>query len=1107
MLCHILKILPKLCISVLFLAGLCTASFAQKTVSGRVFSAKDLKPVPSASVQIKGGTTGTQTNEQGDFVINLTGNAATLVISAVGYETLEVAVSGKTALGNLMLTETSGSLNQVVVVGYASQKKKDLTGAVSVVNLEDARKQPTGALPNMLQGQVSGLTAIGSGQPGQAPVIRIRGVNSFGNNSPLYIIDGIPTQNMNDINPNDIGSMQVLKDAGASSIYGSRASNGVVIITTKRGSGKPKLSYDGYYGTQVPKGGNPWNVLSTQGMADLTWLSFNNAKITRPNDEFRPPSDKQFGSGATPVIPDYILPTGANEGAPGTDPSTYYVNPNYTSNDDLAKFHQIVRANKTGTNWFPQIFKSAPIQSHNVQVSGGGDIGNFLFSANYFNQQGTLINTYDKRYTFRANSLFRLGERVRIGENLSYSIIQNPQSDILTEGSAIGMAMRENPMIPVYDIMGNYAGSKGGDLGNAKNPVAIQQRTANNKNQASRLLGNMLMEIDLLKNLTFRTVFGGEVVSGYNHSFSYPEYENSENQSTNSYTENAYNGSNWTWTNTLNYSKRFNKHNLKVLVGTESYNANIRILGGTSFGYFNFDPNYVTLDNGSGTRTNTSSRGSESLASYFARVDYDFQSKYLIGATIRRDGSSKFAPNNRWGTFPAISLGWRASEEAFLKRVNWISDLKIRGSYGVMGNQFNALGANAYTLYGSALNNSYYDLTGNSILAQGIYLSQYGNPDGKWESDKNLNIGFDASLFNGKFEITADYYTKKITGLLYQITLPGTQGGASVPAYNVAAMKNSGVDISAAGHFKLQQELKLELSATFTTFKNRITQIDANGTPYFDAQSKRFNGSYIVRNAVGHPVSAFYGYQITGFWNSQAEIDAANAAARQLTGNPAAVFMQDAAVGRFRYADNNKDGRITADDKAFLGDPNPKFNYGFNINLQYKAFDFSSFFYGVYGNKIWNNVKWWTDFFGSFPGGAKSNTALNDSWAPDRHNAKAPITETGSYFSTQRVPNSYFVESGSYLRLKNISIGYTLPSDLLKRYSISRLRVYVQAANLFTITKYSGVDPEIGVNGANGQNRPNDNASAAQNAATSFGIDEGSYGNPRQYIFGLQVTF
>lgn len=1094
--------------------------FAQKKVSGRVISSADKQPVIGATVQVKGAKAAVQTSADGTFTIDA-GDNSTLVISSIGFDKQEIPVAGRAALGDISLATTNTQLNDVVVTGYATQRKKDLTGAVAIVDLADARKQPVPDVVNMLQGQASGVSVVSSGQPGQAPLIRIRGFNSFGNNTPLYVVDGVPTQNVNDLNPNDIASMQILKDAGASSIYGARASNGVIIVTTKRGTGKVKVTYDGFYGTQVPKGGNVNHILNPTEGGQLLYRAQQNNNQLNPGGQVAL-GNPIYGTGASPVLP-YWLVNGNFNGAavtggfaqndPAADPARYFADPTG------ANYYQIARANQGGTDWYHEIFKKAPIQQHNISIGGGSDAGSYLFSLNYFNQQGTLINTYLKRYTIRANTSYKVGSRIRVGENLAYSSLENPQanSGILVEGSAVGMSFRENPIIPVYDIKGNFAGSSPKGLNNPRNPVAAQATTSNDRGIASRLFGNVFGEVDLIKGLTFRTSFGGESYSSWNHFYHTPDFYDAEAQYTSpSYTEQSYNGYNWTWTNTATYNWIKGDHNLKVVGGMEAYKFINHNIGGTTLGSFTDDPNAVNLSTGTGTTTNYSNSNAilnfnpnspnyqapvgagESLVSYFARADYVFMEKYLLGATFRRDGSSKFI-TNRWGNFYAVSAGWRISQEAFLRDVTWISDLKIRGSYGIMGNQFNALGTNSYTLYGSNKQTTYYDIngTGNTPV-YGMAQSQIGNPNAKWEQDGNTNIGFDLTILNGKLSISADWYNKSIRDLLYQLTLPGTQGASIVPAYNVSKMKNTGIDVMVNGEANITRDLKFTGTLTFTTINNKITQVNANGTPYFDVDSRRFNGSYIVRNAVGHPVSAFYGYKIIGFWNSQADIDAANLAASKASNGAVTTYQADAGVGRFRYADANKQGWIDNNSKVFLGNPSPKFTYGANLGFAYKAVDLSVFLYGVYGNDIWNNVKWWTDFYASFPGAASSKTALYNSWTFDNHNAKAPIQDAvnGSNASTNTVPNSYFVEKGSYLRAKNITLGYTFNNIHAGKATFTRIRAYLQAANLFTITKYTGADPEISVNATNGQN-----------GATDFGVDEGSYANPRQYLLGLQIGF
>lgn len=1072
------------CWLLLLFAG---SAFAQTRITGKVTDETSGNPLPGVTVTVKNSARGTATDPNGTFGLSAR-KGETLVFSFVGYTQQEVRIADATEL-NVVLSEKIGSLDEVVVTGYAAQRKKDLTGAVSVVNVEQISRQPTAQVSNQLQGQVSGITVLGSGQPGEEPQVRIRGVNTFGNNTPLYVIDGVPTQNIVDLNPYDVSSMQVLKDAGAASIYGARAANGVIIVTTKRGKpdSKVRVTYDAYYGTQRPKGGNVWNILTPAEMAEMKWQALKN---TNPNVVYK---DGLYGSGASPVLPDYIAPAGLMEGDPGVDPAKYNVKPEYKNPSDLDNFYRITKANKAGTDWFHEIFKPAYITSHNVSVSGGGDNGSYYLSFYYFNQKGTLLNTYLKRYSIRSNSHFNVGKNVRIGENLEFSVIDNPQIDALTEGSGIGMAFRQQPIIPVRDIMGNYAGTystNDAELGNARNPVAIQERTRNNRGLGNRLLGNVYLEADILKHFTFRTTFGGEVYSSYTHSFTYPEYENVENNKVNSYTEGSANGYNWTWTNTLAYSRNFNKvHDIKVMVGTEAFDNRGRTLTGTTQNYFIFDPNFVTLGTGTGTMTNGSAKFTDGLFSVFGRLDYSLLDKYLIGGVIRRDGSSRFGANYRYGWFPAVSAGWRISQESFLKDVAWLSDLKIRGGYGIMGNQLNVEPANAFTQYGLNKGSSFYDLNGTSTgLLSGFLQTHIGNPNAKWESNINSNIGIDATLFKGKLEISADYYKKKVKDLLYKPEISGTAGRTDPPTVNIAEMENHGIDLSVTSNgIHITKDLVLGANATFTTYKNKIVSISYDA-PYFDMESRRFNGSFIIRNAAGHPISSFFGYKTAGFWDSAEEINTANAEAQKATNNPNAIYQEGIALGRFRYTDINKDGRITEADRTFLGNPNPDFSYGINLQLDYKNFDFSLFLYGVQGNDIWNQVRWWTDFYPGFIG-AKSKTALYDSWRPDRTNAKAPILETTQSFSNNLVPNSYLVENGSYLRAKNVALGYTLPASLLKRAGIEKFRIYVQAANLFTITKYSGIDPEI------------------SGGTTNFGLDEGAYPNQRQYLVGVNVGF
>jgi TonB-linked SusC/RagA family outer membrane protein len=476
-------------------------------------------------------------------------------------------------------------------------------------------------------------------------------------------------------------------------------------------------------------------------------------------------------------------------------------------------------------------------------------------------------------------------------------------------------------------------------------------------------------------------------------------------------------------------------------------------------------------------------------------LDYSFSDKYLLSATIRRDGSSKFK-TYQYGVFPAVSAGWRVSQESFMQNISWITDLKIRGGWGVMGNQINLGTDNAYSTFTQNRNSSYYDIAGtNNSIQQGFQVGQIGNPDAKWEKDANTNIGFDATFLKGAINISFDWYEKDITDLLYNPVLPGTYGRGVVPYQNVATMTNNGIDFTITANKQISRDWKFSGTLSFTTFKNNITKV-TNNVNYFYSGDARDFGTFFVKNQVGHPVGAFYGYNITGFWNNATDIANADAAAQKATGDPSAIYQTDEGVGRFRYQDVNKDGQIDDNDRTFIGNPNPKFNYGLDLGVSFKNFDFSVFFYGVQGNQIWNQVKWWTDFQASFSGG-KSQTALYDSWTPNHMNAKAPIQETAGYASTNLLPNSYYIEDGSYMRCKNMMIGYTFSLPALEKIHVQNFRIYIQAVNLFTVTKYSGADPEIN---SDHENTPSQNA-------TEFGIDEGAYPNTTQWLVGVNLKF
>ena len=1040
--------------------------FAQKQVSGTV--KENNNPVVGATVEVKGTNVAVVTGLSGNFVIMVPAGKNQLVITYVGLETKTVTIGDKTEL-EITMVQLTTTLNEVVVTGYTTQAKKDITGSVAVVKIADLKSVPGANAESQLQGRASGVTVVTDARPGVGASVRIRGFSSFGDNEPLYIIDGVPAGRLDGLNPNDIESMQVLKDAASASIYGARASNGVIIITTKKGrAGGAKVSYNMYYGTQAP--GKGYDLLNSQEMADLTWLSYTNSGQAVPTT--------QYGNGSTPRLPDYILPAGKMEGDPAVNPALYNLNM-----DDINGSYLIVKANKTGTNWYKEISENAPIMNHNITLSGSSDRSRYLMGFDYFDQKSIIVHSFFKRYSMRLNTEFNIKKNIRIGENLQVRTNEDNTVDNNGnngEGTELGMGYRNQPIIPVYDIMGNFAGSRAPNLGNASNPYASRFRAKDNRNQNLNVFGNMYAEVDFLNHFTARTSFGGQYNYNNYFFFSYKTYENSENNTGNSYTEGFNRYREWTWTNQLTYKNTFlGKHDLNVLVGTESVEGWGRNVQGTRVGYFVETQNFWALDAGgaAGQQAGGAPYTPTALNSYFARADYAYDNKILASATVRRDGSSRFGPENRWGTFPAGSIGWRITESSFMDNVRWISDLKVRGSYGRMGNQ-RINPSNQFNIYVGGPGSSAYDINGTSnSTAQGFQQSFVGNPGGKWETNVTTNVGFDATLFNGKTEVIFDVYRKVTADLLFRLPALAAAGAgaASNPAFfNVARMKNTGVDllITQRGNFGGRNGVKFDATLSFTTYKNRITEL-SEGIDYYDTRGSRI-GNW-VRNSVGHEMSSFFGYKVVGIFKDASEVSSA-------------PTQDGKAPGRFRYQDIDGDGAITDADRTYLGSPNPKFTYGFNVNAGYKNWDISMFFYGSQGKEIMNYVKWWVDFFPSFQG-AKSKALLYDSWSSSKTDAKVPIAENVSNFSNNNAVNSYYLENGSYFRMKNLTIGYTLPTSLLSKIKIDKLRVYIQATNIFTVTKYTGLDPEL------------------IGADDSFGIDEGVLPTVRQFLFGINLNF
>lgn len=1045
-----------------------------RKISGRVTDTSGTS-LPGVSVVVKGTTNGVITASDGMYSLSNVSDDAKLAFSFVGMKLQEIAVGNKTTI-NVILEEESIGIEEVVAVGYGTQKKKDITGSVSIVNMKEMSSIPSGSGMQSLQGQAAGVNIVSSGSPGASSQISVRGIGNFGNVKPLILIDGVEGD-LENYAANDFESVQVLKDAGSAAIYGVRGSNGVIIVTTKKGKvGAPVVTYDAYASLQTPLSGNPLNMTNTADYAKLYQSAI--------------PSDNYFPNN---TVADYIyrgpgmtLGKFANAGDPAVDPSKYVFNA-----ADPSKNYIISKVSKPGTNWFHEVFKPALSTNHNLNISGASENAKYMVSLNYLDQEGTLIETYLKRGNVRVNTEFNIGKHIRIGENVNaFYQSQNGYSN-LGETNAITNCVTSAPLNSVYDIGGHFNGNfTFPSFGS--NPVAIQKLTRNNYNRYFEFLGNVFAEVKFLNHFTVHSSIGGRIGNSASQYFSfipyYTNYPTTSNRLSNASNSSIY----YIFTNTLKYENTFGDHKVSVLAGSEAIENRFNSLTGTSTDFTIDDFNYLLVQNGNTQNSASSNKGLNRLVSYFTRLDYSYKEKYLLGINIRRDGSSLFG-NTKYGVFPSLSLGWHLSNEQFLKSISWLSDLKIRGSYGVLGNMSNVNQGNAFTSYSTDKNWSSYDWGGtNNTASYGFAINQAGNKNTTWEEDKISNVGLDVSILKNKIDFTAEYYKKSIKGLLFLQSLASTAGGANPPYVNIGDIQNNGLDFNVTYRDKIG-ELNFTIGAIITSYKNKITSVPGVSGYFEDGNSLRQAGN-VVRNQVGHSIGEFFGYQILGLFNDAADV--ANS-----------PTQSGAAPGLFKYKDINgavagdgkPDGKITDKDRTFIGNPNPDFTYGLNLGLNYKNFDFLTIFYGSYGNKVYNQVKWYSNFLGTYRGGL-SNDVLN-AWTPENKNTNVPKLVATNSFSDNQVPNTYFVEDGSFFKCRSASIGYTFPQSILEKIKIKKVRVYVQGINLFQITKYSGLDPEIGNSGSTGASNPITTYGA-------FGIDFGNYpNNERKYVMGINMTF
>ena len=1091
--------------AVLLLWGL-RASAQDRRLTGKVTSTDG--PVPGANIVLKGTQTGTSSDANGSFSINVQGASPVLVISAIGFKTQEYTPGNRTTL-SITLEDDATALSEVVVTGYTTENRRDVTGAVSTVSPAQLKVVPSSNVEQQLQGRVSGVTVITNGQPGTSSQVRVRGFGSLTGNQPLYVVDGVPTQNIQFLSPNDIETTTVLKDAASASIYGARAASGVIVMTTRKGSRnaqKLSISYDGLYGVTDP--GKGLAILNPQEQADWFWQARKNdiyqAGTTVGPDSFTGISNGQYGSGPTPVLPDYLL-VGSQSGLPASAVNLTAEAAKYNVNPANGAIYNVIPANKQGTDWWKAITRVAPIMQHNLGFAGGTASSRFYLSLGMLQQAGVIIFNDYTRYTLRANTEFDITKKLRFGENFQLAYIKtkgilggvgnqfgngtNNNSSSSADENEVLSAFRMPPIIPIYNSFGGYAGTAAPGFNNPRNPVADRTANANNSNFNIVGFGNAYLEYDLLPSLTLRSSIGGNYYTNYFNSYGRIQYENSENNTTYTYNEGAGYGLAWTFTNTAAYKQKFGIHDVFVLGGIEALNNGAgRGINGSGQNPFNTDPNYVTISTttpGATRQVNSGYGLGNKFFSLFAQARYTFNDKYIITGVVRRDGSSQFAAANRYGVFPAVSAAWRLSGEEFMKNLPWVSDLKIRGGYGIMGNSNGLSATNQYSLFNGGAGQGY-DIGGtNNSIASGFYRSQIGNAAAKWESSITSNIGLDATFFNNKVEFYLDFWRKDTKDLLFQLSLPGVVGvRSSAPFSNVASMRNQGIDITLITRGNISGDLGYEVTGIGSFLSNKILEL-APGVPYFGVGGTRLSTN-AVRNQPGQPLSSFYGYKVIGLFNSKQDVDAA-------------PTQSGAAPGRFRYADiagtdangnvTGPDGKIDDSDRTFLGSPIPKFTGSITLTLKYKGFDLNTNLYASLGGKIFNNQRWFTDFYPSFTGAAVG-ARVKDSWLPDHTDTTVPIYESASNFSTNTQANSYYVENGSYGRLQYLNLGYTFPAVLLNRINLSRLRLSVSANNLLTITKYTGLDPAVG--GA---------------ADTNFGIDIGNYPIQRSYNVGLSFGF
>jgi len=1012
---------------------------AQGPVKGRVLDNSG-NPLSGASVIVKGTSRGTSTDASGAFTINASPGEV-LEFSMVGYQPGSARVAAGKDI-SIQLQAKLSTVEEVIVIGYGTQKRANVTGAISSVNSKTINELPVPSVSQALQGRVPGVQVTNNGSPGTDPLVRIRGISSISYASnPLYVIDGLPTGDLSTIDTRDIETVDVLKDASAAAIYGSRATNGVIMITTKKGkSGKLRISLDSYVGTSdVTKRLSLLNTAQFQQYA-IAYRGSNVQRLLAPWVN-------------TPIYQ-------------GTS-QTY---------------------GQTNTNWQDAYFKHGAMTQHNIGLSGGNEISKFYASIGFFDQTGIAPKVGYKRFNFRINSEHNISKLFTFGENL-YIASGEQAYDNNEAGSRTNLVnvIRMMPHMPVYDptTTDGYRGVNSVlDGGDPTNPV----EDANVKNPGTRttakILGTAYVELSFTKWLKFRSTFGIDYANGLDNRFS-PIFNDSGTVAGSSailatITNNRSLSTVQLYTQQLTFDKTFGEHHINAVAVYEYLQQKVRAENASGNQASN---NLKVLNNASNVSvTQTTNEGD--LISYVGRLSYDYKGKYLLSGAVRRDGLSVWAPGKKWKVFPSGSVGWRMDQEQFMQSQTSISELKLRAGYGITGLNGFALGWTPWQASISS-NSAYYPFGNVFNNGPSSSLQSLANPDLEWETTKSLNFGVDLGLLNNAVTVSAEYFRRKTDNLILAVPLPSSLGylTSTVPI-NVAGMTNNGFELQ-LGYNKRSGDFKWNASALISVITNNVTKLAPGVTSIEAGSDADLSEGYNVTNTmVGHPIQSFYGWQVEGIFKDTAEI---SKHATQVGG------ANGTAPGDLKFKDVNGDGKIDNTDRTFLGSFIPKFTYSFNFGANYHGFDASAFFQGVQGNKIYNATRTISEGMVRF---FNSSTKVLDAWRPDHTNTSVPRAISSDPNQNAR-PSTRFLEDGSYLRLKNVMIGYTIPLNSLQSLSrgvVKSFRVYVSAQNVLTFTKYSGYDPEVG-------NR------TVNTSALTNGIDAAVYPQPKSYQVGIQANF